>query len=225
MIPIEKYLDPHYAFSAADYMLLEKTLQETPWFSAAHQAFAKAALQLKKEDELSKLNQAALFAYNREFLFDYYLAEAKADSKEKTAAVKVPTVVKQKLEEKVISKQIPKEKVSEKEQQAISPAVQPKPVEQEKKETIEPPTAKKESSKPKSVDKAIPPAPLINKEGKKVESKEDLRDMVRQELERIDKERAAQKKDLQKEGKTLPKADLESGEKDSTAKKKQECHL
>ena len=68
---LKKILNPEYTFLPADITLLEKEISDHPWFQLTYQLLAKASHQSQTSDYKNHLNQAALYAINRENLFDY----------------------------------------------------------------------------------------------------------------------------------------------------------
>lgn len=157
-----------YNFNQSDFLILNKTVEEYPWFAVAHQLLAKASYQLDEKSFNKNLHQAALLACNREKLFDYLITQPKKPL--------VSPVAK---------------KVEEKPEIIISaPKTEPKPIDKiQVKKAPEP-----ETEVPKPIL-----SPITNTEGEEIKSKDDLRNMVRKELERIDKERAEAKIAKQKE--------------------------
>ena len=224
MISINTYLNPTYSFNNQDYEKLKKLVEEFPWYGAAHQALAKAAQQLEKENQLPLLNKAALFANNREALFDYYIAQTghKTPTTSQPANVSPASLAADK--EKSLGKtttDAPKEKT--KPIAAKAPEAKPSPAETSKDKPLsaESPKASIDSSietkKPTEATQIQAPKPIETDDGKEIETKEDLRDIVKKELERIDKERAKRKEEaLKKEStaKSLKKTDEVKDKKD-----------
>jgi len=68
---LKRFLNPQYSFTLADINLLEQEVKDNPWFQTAYQFLAKAKHQMQDSDYNHWLNQAAIYAIDRENLFNY----------------------------------------------------------------------------------------------------------------------------------------------------------
>jgi tetratricopeptide (TPR) repeat protein len=166
-----------YNFTKDDIVLLQKTIDENPYFQLAHIFLSRAKYLLKAEDYVKSLNTTAMYSPDREILFDfiYKQSDVKSSSKQATA------------------KPLPAEKTTQ-------PAA-PSPITEAKQVKISPP---------------------VKEDGTEVKSKEELRDIVREQLRRIEKERS--KKAVEEKQKEKSKTEKQEtvAQKDTTETKRKD---
>lgn len=196
-------LNADYSFSKEDLIILKKITEEYPWFLLGNQLLAKAAYRLNTDDYRQSLNRAALLAYSRERLFDFIMESiptaAPSPSVEQpissVASSKAADITKDSVDNQNSIEIAIKSDTLEKENQLIDESV---------KDTVEP-RIKME------VAEVISISPIKNAEGEDIKSRDDLREIVKKELERIDKERAEAKNEaIKKTGELKKKPENEN---------------
>ncbi|MCK5856597.1 MAG: hypothetical protein KAG64_03855 [Bacteroidales bacterium] len=158
-----KCFEDSVALSKLSITDLEKLTKDAPYFQAAWMLMAKAKNTGGSSDYHEVLGKAAARVFNREQLFDFIYAQ----------------------------EQIEKPVVVTKEEKLTKPKTE-KPKSIAKKKSVE----KSHSvgqSKISSIEKPQAPKIMVKDDGETIKSKEDLRALVKERLQAIDKEKAVVK--------------------------------
>ncbi len=206
MKEILRKVDTRHSITEADFNLVQSTLEKYPWFSLAHQFMARAAFQKNHNDLNHILNLASLYSSNREKLFDFVtsISETKVESVSKPTPIK-ESILPQKPEitsgeslikevSETVSKTViisePEVSEKEKDEEVSKETVEPQPDNNLKDNDIhfeievsEPSIQIVEQETPEPIK------PLSDENGKEITSREQLRETVRRELQRIEEER------------------------------------
>lgn len=193
-------LDKSYNFQEIDFNILTETTQEYPWFALGQQLLAKATYQFKKDNYIHQLQKAALLAYSRENLFDYLMAKSKENIEERIATPE--TSISQPIKQEEIVKKADPTDIEK--PIFVSEAI----IETRIETKLEENAVEIKNPLGTNLEPAI--SPIVNGEGEEVKSRDDLREMVRKELARIEKERNESKANQQKGDITTEASDQKS---------------
>ncbi|MBN2747080.1 MAG: tetratricopeptide repeat protein [Bacteroidales bacterium] len=186
-----------------DYQHLQSTVEKFPWYSFAHHFLARAAFQQNKKEFALIINKAALYSPNREKLFDFITTMPSAT--ESTAKTESKSEEQGRIKPQYESKTQNQTEIEGSEIKKVETPIESLPEElvieseslnqpEESEQTVEYQSSEKKEE-PVRLTNIVeqetpqPIKPLTNENGEEITSREQLRETVRQELQRIEEER------------------------------------
>ena len=182
-----KCFEDSKALNEACVNQLESLVTEVPYFQAAWMLLAKAKSDTSSSDYHKVLGQAAARVFNREQLFDFIYTQEIESFKPSFEEKKKPSKIE-------VKKSEPRLETENKSAEKLKP-----------QSTVAENRHVKEAAKPQA------PKPIKKDGGEEVQSKEDLRQLVKDRLAEIEKEKSAkEQKDSESAKQEVPIPDKKS---------------